>query len=44
MKAIARAYRTEAVFFQNMSHHMVLDQGWEKVANHILSWLSERGL
>jgi len=44
MKAIARAYGTEAVFFQNMSHHMVLDQGWEKVANHILSWLSERGL
>ena len=44
IKAIARAYGTEAVFFQNMSHHMVLDHGWENVANHILSWLSERGL
>jgi alpha-beta hydrolase superfamily lysophospholipase len=40
----ARAYGTEAVFFQNMNHNMLYDHGWQDVANYIINWLNERGL
>ncbi len=42
--ATARAYRTEAEFFPNMGHDMMLEPGWAAVAERILSWLGEHGL
>lgn len=32
---IARAYGTQAEYFQGMGHDRMLDQGWEKVADRI---------
>jgi alpha-beta hydrolase superfamily lysophospholipase len=40
----ARAYHTEAVFFQNMAHDMMLEKDWKKVADKIIEWLAARGL
>ena len=44
MLATARAYRTEAEFFPNMGHNMMLEPGWTAVAERIDSWLGTRGL
>lgn len=38
----ARVYGTEAVFF-NMAHDMMLEPGWEAVAEKLVSWLDEIG-
>ena len=43
-QATAQAYGTEAVVFPDMAHDMMLEPGWETVAQRILSWLGERGL
>jgi pimeloyl-ACP methyl ester carboxylesterase len=42
--ATARAYGTEAVFFPDMGHNMMLEPGWAAVAACIDSWLGTRGL
>ncbi len=42
--ATARAYRTEAEFFPDMGHNMMLEPGWMTVADRIDSWLGARGL
>jgi hypothetical protein len=42
--ATARAYRTEAEFFPNMGHDMMLEPGWAAVAERIDSWLGTHGL
>ena len=42
--ATARAYRTTAEFFPAMGHNMMLEPGWEAVADRIDTWLSDRGL
>jgi pimeloyl-ACP methyl ester carboxylesterase len=42
--ATARAYRTEAEFFPNMGHNMMLEPGWEAVAERIHTWLGTQGL
>lgn len=39
--ATARAYRTEPVMFPAMGHNMMLEQGWEAVADRIDRWLGE---
>lgn len=44
VRATARAYGTEAVFFPDMGHNMMLEPGWEDVAERIHDWLGERGL
>jgi pimeloyl-ACP methyl ester carboxylesterase len=44
MQATARAYGTAAEIFPNMAHDMMLEPGWEQVADRILSWLKERGI
>ncbi|WP_445160153.1 alpha/beta hydrolase [Mycobacterium sp. Dal123C01] len=44
VRATAKAYRTEPSIFPNMGHEMMLEPGWETVAEHIVSWLTERGL
>lgn len=40
----ARAYGTEVVVFPGMAHDMMLEPGWETVAQRIQSWLGQRGL
>lgn len=42
--ATARAYRTQAEFFPAMGHNMMLEPGWEAVAQRIHTWLGTRGL
>jgi len=39
VRATARAYRTEPEFFPDIGHNMMLEPGWETVAQHIDSWL-----
>ena len=40
----ARAYHTEAEFFPYMGHNMMLEPGWQAVAERIDSWLGAQGL
>jgi pimeloyl-ACP methyl ester carboxylesterase len=42
--ATARAYGTEAEFFPDMGHNMMLEPGWPAVAERIDSWLGTHGL
>jgi pimeloyl-ACP methyl ester carboxylesterase len=42
--ATARAYRTEPQFFAGMGHDMMLEPGWQAVAERIDGWLGARGL
>jgi pimeloyl-ACP methyl ester carboxylesterase len=44
VRATARAYRTEPVFFGDMGHNMMLEPGWPAVAQRIDEWLVARGL
>ena len=43
-QATARAYNTEVEVFPNMAHDMMLEPDWQKVADRMLGWLTERGL
>ncbi|MFZ6027756.1 MAG: alpha/beta hydrolase [Chloroflexota bacterium] len=43
-RATARAYRTQAEIFAGMAHDMMLEPGWQKVADRILNWLEARKL
>jgi pimeloyl-ACP methyl ester carboxylesterase len=42
--ATARAYGAESGMFPHMAHDMMLEGGWEAVAEKILAWLQGRGL
>ena len=44
VEATAKAYNTVAEFFPDMGHAMMLDIGWQAVADRILNWLNEQGL
>jgi pimeloyl-ACP methyl ester carboxylesterase len=44
IKKTAQAYSTEAQIFPNMTHDMMLETGWESVANTILEWLKTKEL
>jgi alpha-beta hydrolase superfamily lysophospholipase len=39
VRGTARAYNTEAIIFDDMGHDMMLEPGWERPAEAILSWL-----
>jgi pimeloyl-ACP methyl ester carboxylesterase len=43
VEATARAYGTQAKIF-DMAHDMMLEAGWQNVADRIVNWLKERGL
>jgi pimeloyl-ACP methyl ester carboxylesterase len=43
-RANARAYHTKVEFFPNMGHNMMLEPGWQAVAERIDSWLGAHGL
>ncbi len=40
----ARHYGVEAEIFNGMGHGLMLECGWERVAERILAWLDEKGL
>lgn len=40
----ARAYQAEVEIFPDMAHDMMLEKGWQGVADRIITWLGERGL
>ena len=44
VEATARAYSTQAEFFPGMAHDMMLEAGWQAVADRILGWLNEQDL
>ena len=44
VRATARAYDTDAQFFPDMGHNMMLEPGWQAVAERITQWLGHRGL
>ncbi len=44
VEATARAYHTLAEVFPGMAHDIMLEAGWQTVADRILGWLSMRGL
>jgi pimeloyl-ACP methyl ester carboxylesterase len=44
VEATARTFDTWAVIFPGMAHDMMLEAGWQTVADRILLWLEERGL
>jgi pimeloyl-ACP methyl ester carboxylesterase len=44
VRATARAHGTQAAIIPNIGHEMMLEPGWETVAERIASWLSQRGL
>jgi pimeloyl-ACP methyl ester carboxylesterase len=43
-QATARAYHAESEVFPDMAHDMMLEAGWQVVADRILVWLQARGL
>jgi len=44
VEATARAYGTQAEFLPDMAHDMMLEAGWQAVADRILGWLNEQDL
>ncbi|MEA3374580.1 MAG: alpha/beta fold hydrolase [Chloroflexota bacterium] len=44
VEATARRHNTRAELFPNMGHMMMLESGWETVADRILGWLGEQGV
>ncbi|MGB0973151.1 MAG: alpha/beta hydrolase [Mycobacterium sp.] len=44
VRATARAYGTKAEFFPQMGHNMMLEPGWQTVAERLDTWLRGRGL
>jgi pimeloyl-ACP methyl ester carboxylesterase len=44
VRATALAYRTEAEFFPDMGHDMMLEPGWQAVAERIDGWLGGQRL
>jgi len=44
IQSLAQAYGTTAEIFPNMAHDMMLEPGWQAVADRIVSWLGEKGI
>lgn len=42
VRATGRAYGVAAEIFEDMAHDMMLEPGWEAVADRIIDWLRER--
>ena len=44
VEATALAYNTEVEIFPDMAHDMMLESGWQAVADRILGWFKKMGL
>ena len=44
VSATARAYQTKCEFFPKMGHNMMLEPGWQAVAERIDGWLAGHNL
>lgn len=44
VESTARAYHTQAEFFEEMPHNMMLEDGWQAVGARVVDWLRELGL
>ena len=44
VEATARTYGVQAEIFPDMAHDMMLEDGWQAVADRILAWLDDQGL
>jgi alpha-beta hydrolase superfamily lysophospholipase len=44
VEATAPAYNTQAIMFPYMAHDMMVEAGWQGVADRIIAWLAERGI
>ena len=44
VEATAQRHNTQAEFFPDMAHDMMLEANWQAVADRILGWLSKQGL
>ncbi|HXH02685.1 MAG TPA: alpha/beta hydrolase [Candidatus Competibacteraceae bacterium] len=44
VEATARRFGTRAEIFPDMAHAMMLERGWQRVAEHIRTWLQRLGL
>lgn len=44
MEATAAAYDKKPEFFKGMAHDMMLEDGWQAVADRIIEWLDEKGM
>jgi len=43
-EATARAYGSQAVIFDNMAHGLMVEPGWENVADTLADWLDAQGV
>ena len=44
VRETARAYGVQAKLFSEMAHDVMLEAGWQAVADRILGWLGEQNL
>jgi alpha-beta hydrolase superfamily lysophospholipase len=44
LRATAGAYDTRAEIFPNMGHDVMLEPGWQAVAERMEGWLGDQGL
>ena len=44
VRRTAKAYNAEVEIFPNMAHDMMLERGWQQVADRMIVWLDKRGL
>jgi pimeloyl-ACP methyl ester carboxylesterase len=44
VRRTAAAYRTTATVFPDIGHELMLEPGWQDVADHIAFWLDRQGL
>jgi pimeloyl-ACP methyl ester carboxylesterase len=44
LRVTEKAYNTKAELFPDMAHDMMLETGWQTVADRILQWLKQQGI
>ena len=44
VESTARVYDTQPEFFADMAHNMMLEAGWQLVAERIVAWMQEKGV
>jgi len=44
VEATAAAYGKKAEIFKGMAHDMMLEEGWQTVADQMIEWLNEKGV